>query len=606
MPAKSAVVLTNLRCNQNCTYCVQRSATDARAFIERRAVEGRIDAALATGASTVVFGGGEPTMRIDLEGLAQYARRGGAEHVVLETNATLVDDARARALAAAGVSLARVNLAGWGEPLDAVTRDPGGFARTLLGMRALVKAGIAIEIVAAIVRSTSAGLAELPARLAEAGLAKAIRTFEIVVPVDAPDPTELVSYEAAREIVLAVDRAARAVAIPLRFHPAFRIPPCVFPQAERARVASLYALAPGAPALPGHVHVDACRACIVADRCSGFALAYTARRPLPAVEPLRDDKMRRRLTMVGSVHEQIARELVTPSLTRGADGAPLVDAIVRINFHCNQACTFCFVSTHLPPAAEDVVERAIVDAGRRGERVVLSGGEPTLNPRVVDYLRLAKANSRHEVSLQTNAIRLDDEGLVRALEKAGLDEAFVSLHGATAEVSDFVTQAPGTFVRTVAGLDNLAKTAIRVGINFVLCATNHHEIEDAVRLVAARWPKAYFNVSFVAPSSDLVPRERALIPRYSDVMPHLTNAVRAARERGVTLSGFESMCGLPLCLVPAELDSAALVDKPEGFDAGEFLKAETCKNCRYESRCWGLRRGYAALYGTDELHGVPA
>ena len=604
--ARSAAIETNFRCNQNCKYCTGRRAEDDRAFIAPASVRARIDAAMTAGAREIVFTGGEPTMRGDLESLVAHAVSAGAERVALETNASLVDDTRARSLALAGVTLARVNLSGWSDALDLVTRDEGGFHRTWAGILALSRAGLEVEILAALVRSTRAGLVELPARLAASDLPRPISAMEVAVPVESPDESELLSFDQVVETLRALDRTARAAAIPLRLHPAFGVPPCVFSSHEAARLASLYALTPGALGEKAHAKVAACGACSVDDRCPGFPTAYLAKRDLPPLHPVKDDKTRRRLTLVAPLKEQIARELVTPSLTRGDDGAPLVDAIVRINFHCNQACSFCFVSTHLPPATGSAIESAILAAGERGERIVISGGEPTLNPRVVEYVQLARRVSRQGVSIQTNAVRLDDVALVRALDEAGFDEAFVSLHGATAAVSDAVTQAPGTFTRTLVGLDNLVReTQARVGVNFVICSLNHHELVDAVRLVADRWPRAYFNVSFVAASTDLVPKDRALIPRYSDVMPNLAAAVREARARGVRVSGFDSMCGLPLCLVPAELDEAALVDVPPGFDAGEFLKTATCADCRYASRCWGLRRGYAALYGTSELRAVP-
>src|SRR5262249_39439398 len=92
-------------------------------------VRAAIDEALARGAREIVLTGGEPAMRRDLAALVAHARARGAERVVLETNATLLDEARARELAAAGIGLVRINLAGFGDALDAVTQDPGGFER---------------------------------------------------------------------------------------------------------------------------------------------------------------------------------------------------------------------------------------------------------------------------------------------------------------------------------------------------------------------------------------------------------------------------------------------------------------------------------------------
>jgi MoaA/NifB/PqqE/SkfB family radical SAM enzyme len=593
-------VVTNLRCNQACIWCTRRSDRDDPRLIRAASVRAHIEEGLANGAEEVVLTGGEPTMRGDLADLVAHARASGARRVVLETNATLVDGARARALKDAGLDVARVNVPAFGDACDALTRDPGGFARSLAGMKALAEAGIAIEGAVTIVSSTAPHLGGLPDALRSA-LGAALRVLLVTFPVEAADPSELLPFDRAAAAVLALERAARPLELPVRMSTADPLPPCAFESARGGRVARLYAMTPGAPRRPAHTQVAACEACNLRDRCSGVPDAYLARFGTPAMHPITDDGTRRRLSLLSSTDEQIARELVSRSIATGEDGTPVVDETIRVLFRCNQSCTFCFVSTHLPAPAAQAIESSIRAAAARDSRIVLSGGEPTLDPRLPEWIRLAKSLSRRDVVLQTNAVRLDDAALVARLEGAGLDEAFVSLHGATASVSDAVTEAPGTFARTVVGIDNLHVSRIRTMLNYVVCERNRHELVAHVRSVAARWPRAILNVSFVAPSSDVVPRDRALVPRYSDALPEIAAAVAEAKRLGVRVVGFESMCGLPLCLVPRELGELAPVDVPEGFDGGEFLKTETCARCSVAPRCWGVRRGYAEIHGTSEL-----
>ena len=377
------------------------------------------------------------------------------------------------------------------------------------------------------------------------------------------------------------------------------LPPCLF--ARPGRVAHVYALNRGASVRDGYRHVDACTRCDVRERCPGLPHDVD----VDPRAPIHDDRMRRRLTVISSVEEQVRRELVTHEVYRERDGSTRPAAIIRVNFHCNQACRFCFVSTHLPPAADADIEAAIDDIGARGGIVALSGGEPTLNPRLPELVRRAKAAGVLEVELQTNAVRLAEPGLAQTLADAGVDVAFVSLHGASADVSDAITEAPGTHARTLEGIDRLRATRIRVRLNFVLCAINHHEFPSFVELVAARWPGVAINVSFVAPSTDLVPRTSALIPRYRDVLPSLAIGLRAATRLHVDIGGFDSMCGIPLCLVPGDLRPFfALAEVSPGYDQGEFLKPAACGQCVLEPRCFGIRRGYAELYGTAELEPV--
>src|SRR5262249_22093092 len=140
--------------------------------------------------------------------------------------------------------------------------------------------------------------------------------------------------------------------------------------------------------------------------------------------------------------------------------------------------------------------------------------------------------------------------------------------------------------------------------NFVIHARNHAQLPGYMRLAAERWPRALVNVSFVAPSSDVVPRDRGLIPRYSDVLPSLFDALAEADRLGVRVVGFESMCGIPLCLVPAASRPRALRAIEAGYDRGEFQKPDACGGCSLDRYCYGLRRGYAELHGAEELRPV--
>jgi uncharacterized Fe-S cluster-containing radical SAM superfamily protein len=339
--------------------------------------------------------------------------------------------------------------------------------------------------------------------------------------------------------------------------------------------------------------------------CPGFPDESLARDEIKSAAPITEDRTRRRLTQIGSEREQVTRELVTVEQHRRLDGSVELVHTVRVQFRCNQSCGFCFVSTHLTAAADEEVRAAIEAAARAGASLALSGGEPTLNPRLSEYVRFAKALGIREVELQTNATRLGDASLLAELERAGVDVAFVSLHGSCAAISDRVTGAPGTFEDTVRGIDRLHASTIRVRLNFVCSAENARDFPDYVRMVVARWPGATLTVSVVAPSTDLVPLTEALIPRYSAVRETLSEGIAIARREGLEVTGFESMCAVPLCLVPdAVREYLLLPDVPLGDGGGEFVKVAECERCAVKSRCWGVRRRYAALYGTAELAAI--
>ncbi|MCW5791359.1 MAG: radical SAM protein [Polyangiaceae bacterium] len=588
-------------CNQNCLFCNARRAEERPDWL--RSAPLRVARAAAQAPRELVLTGGEPTLRRDLPQLVRLAKARGAERVVLETNATLLSPARVEALARAGIDRARVHLPGWGAAADHTTRDAGGFTATLTGIRALTAAGVSVELAIPVTESTRASLPTLAQRLLEAELE--LHALVVRVPSTSPRPEELCRVADAAEAITRLAEGARVAGLSVRLAQDDALPPCAFPKPQR--VAHLFALTPGGGTRAGYVQVPACARCEVSDRCPGLAASLLEREPAltSTLRPIEEDRLRRRLSVISSIEDQVARELVSREVARIEDQV-VPSYTVRVNYQCNQRCHFCFVSTHLPAASEAQIHAALVEAGNAGARLALSGGEPTLNPQLPDYARFARAAGVSAVEVQTNATRLTQPGLLEQLVEAGVDRLFVSLHGATAEISDQVTAAPGTFEQTVAGLDAAHLTPLSLTLNFVFCELNYHEFPDVVRLISERWPRATLSVSFVAPSTDQVPRDRALVPSYTRVMPTLEAGLELALERGLRVSGFESMCGVPLCLVPpvmeSYLPSAAL---PPGEGEGEFIKAAACESCSARARCFGVRRGYAEMNGVAELHPLP-
>ena len=78
---------------------------------------------------------------------------------------------------------------------------------------------------------------------------------------------------------------------------------------------------------------------------------------------------------------------------------------VRLSYDCNNHCTFCLDSN-----AHDGTMRAnmdikvqIVEGRKKGaERLILSGGEPTMHPNFIDFVKLGKRAGYPKVQTVTN------------------------------------------------------------------------------------------------------------------------------------------------------------------------------------------------------------
>src|SRR5690349_6345372 len=86
----------------------------------------------------------------------------------------------------------------------------------------------------------------------------------------------------------------------------------------------------------------------------------------------------------------------------------------------------------------------IVEGRKKGaERLILSGGEPTMHPNFLDFVKLGKRVGYPKVQTVTNGRMFAySEFLARAAQH-GLDEITFSLHGHTAELHDGLVATPG-------------------------------------------------------------------------------------------------------------------------------------------------------------------
>jgi MoaA/NifB/PqqE/SkfB family radical SAM enzyme len=151
-----------------------------------------------------------------------------------------------------------------------------------------------------------------------------------------------------------------------------------------------------------------------------------------------------------------------PKVAQHEDAAHEKRNWVRLTYECNNRCIFCLDSdTHDGEMrdAEDV-KKQILEGRRRGAtRLILSGGEPTIHPRYLDFVKLGRLAGYRRVQTVTNG-RLFAYGdfLGKCLE-AGLQEITFSLHGPNARIHDALVGVKGAFEQEMGGL----RAALRDG-----------------------------------------------------------------------------------------------------------------------------------------------
>lgn len=279
--------------------------------------------------------------------------------------------------------------------------------------------------------------------------------------------------------------------------------------------------------------------------------------------------------------------------------------VLRLGFRCNQDCAFCWQGRSWPEPPPEFYEiwlREMVDAGI--ERIVITGGEPTLNRDLVRLVGIASSRGAL-VSLQTNAIMLGRRDLAAQLHAAGLVEASVSLHAGDAETSDRMTRAPGTFVRTVAGIEAALEAGLGVNLTCVVERDNVAVLGEQARFIVSRFGQHYrmLSVAYAHPAEyyDQEHWADALVPL--DVSgPAVGDAVTQLR-RAKILVNTQGGCGFPTCALrdfPEALQSLAPERLPEG-EIATRMYADECGSCALRPGCIGLRRVYFDKFGSRGL-----
>lgn len=271
------------------------------------------------------------------------------------------------------------------------------------------------------------------------------------------------------------------------------------------------------------------------------------------------------------------------------------DMLIRINLSCNQNCLFCNTnerSEEISLDKKDVIERIKSMAAKS---IVFSGKEPTLNSNLEEYIRTAADLAYSQVEIQTNAIRCADLSYSKKLKDAGLTNAFISLHSHIPEISDKITQAPGTWKKTIEGIKNLNSLGVKIDVNIVINSLNYKNLKQTVEFISKELKVDRITFSFVAPINKAL-ENKHIIPKISEVLPNLRNAIKCCEENNITFT-VPLRCGIPFCMLEG-YDSH--VD-PGSRDTRDKMFFEKCKKCKFYQICPGVWTDYVNLYGSGEF-----
>ncbi|MCB9778811.1 MAG: radical SAM protein [Alphaproteobacteria bacterium] len=281
--ATKGLLRLTMACNERCPFCNVPMEDYPRPTPTADEIAAQLDAFVATGQQTLTISGGEPTLlRKRLLALIRSARERGIPFVELQTNAVLIDETFAAALAEAGLTSAFVSLLSHDAALhDRMAGLDGAFPRCLAGIDALLAHGVRVTLNPVFGRPTQATV-EAYLRFVVARL-PGVRSISLsaVQPHGraAEDPELLPDYAVLAGEVRRARAVAEAAGVEL-LNPYCGLPLCVGWEGaqDRSVEAIEAALGIGAPDgvdRPGLENLGdkrqgaPCRSCLLRTRCGG-------------------------------------------------------------------------------------------------------------------------------------------------------------------------------------------------------------------------------------------------------------------------------------------------------------------------------------------------
>ncbi len=273
---------------------------------------------------------------------------------------------------------------------------------------------------------------------------------------------------------------------------------------------------------------------------------------------------------------------------------------VRLTFDCNDRCVFCLDSDAHDGRmrARDEVKAQILDGRAKGaERLILSGGEPTIHPDFVDFVRLGRMAGYARVQTVTNGRMFAyRDFLLRAID-AGLGEITFSIHGPDARIHDALVGVPGAYEQEIAGLQHaLADGRPIVNIDVCVNRANVKHLAAMMRKYIAMGVKEFDLLQVIPFGRAFRDGREILLYDLEEARPHLLEAFAFARQPGIHvwlnrfpvehLEGFEDLIQDPYKIGDEvrgrRQEFTRLLDEGTPLPCRE---PERCKHCYVQRLC---------------------
>lgn len=204
---------------------------------------------------------------------------------------------------------------------------------------------------------------------------------------------------------------------------------------------------------------------------------------------------------------------------------------------CNNNCIFCLDGERkdrFHRTRKEIKKRIDEGVKEGATRLVLSGGEPTIHPNILEFIRYGKKKGYKRIQIITNGRMLAYRSLVNSLKEAGLDEVTFSLHGHTKEIHDAMTRMPGSFEQITTGIKNAQKAGFIINTDTTITKINYKYLPKTISYIHSLGVDEVNLMSIVPFGNAWKYRER-LIYEFEEVVPYVEQVIDFCKKKNIIL-----------------------------------------------------------------------
>jgi sulfatase maturation enzyme AslB (radical SAM superfamily) len=313
---------------------------------------------------------------------------------------------------------------------------------------------------------------------------------------------------------------------------------------------------------------------------------------------------------------------------------------------CNNNCVFCMEEDReqryvTNSQTTDETVTWILSQHERFEEVCFTSGEPTTNPRLHHWVKMAKDAGARCISMMTNGRALSHEKFTRRLMALGMNRFYISIHGHTKKLHEGLTRTPDCFEQTLGGIDMIAKFkryGIELHTSTVITKRNLPHMGDIYRFLRSHGvDQVVFNVMQANGRADTY--FDLIFPTYVEIAAVAREFLADQTQREPQVQAV--LVDIPLCTTEGipdhnrgyvenyvhyeHEDTHGLLDRLDeehrgarsGGSAGELVqirrsdlddnarhKRAECRECKYFDVCEGVWGNYLRRRGWGEFVAV--